>query len=118
MSSRRTIQFVLLFAPLLAFILVLASPHYSSRLSLLLHGRPFARVVPKEKLNVFQFVSTDNIRCAAIVFSRERPVGWICQPMFGFARFVPFSGTPSLDDVHFDPWADACAVITWSSRWW
>jgi len=84
-----------------------------------MHGRPFARVVPKEKLDVLQFVSTDNLRSRAIVFSRKTAVGWIYQPMSGFARFVPFSGTSNFDDVgNFDPWFDYCLPVAWHWRWW
>jgi hypothetical protein len=102
----------------LVLLLVLASPYYSDRFSLFLHGRPFARVVAREKLDVFQFVSTDNLSCAALVFSRDKPVGWICRPMCGFSRFVPFSGRPDLGDVSFDLWADLYAPLAWSCRWW
>src|SRR5438105_10103729 len=98
MSLRRTFQFAALFAPLLLLALVFTSPYYSARLSLTLHGRPFARVVPKESLDIFKFVSTDSFACRAIVFSNERAVGWICLPSTGgFASFVPFSDKPNLE---------------------
>ncbi len=120
MSLRRTIRFVALLAPLLAFALVLMSPYYSARLSLILHGRPFARVVSKENLDIFKFVSTDNFACRAIVFSNEKAVGWICLPSTGgFAAFVPFSANPNLEDgVFADPWFDLPLIIAWSLRWW
>src|SRR5882724_5198704 len=108
MSLRRTFQFAALLAPLLLFALVLTSPYYSARLSMTLHGRPFARVVPKERLDVFKFVSMDNFACRAIVFSNDRAVGWICLPSTGgFASFVPFSDKPNFEDgVALDPWFD------------
>lgn len=119
MSLRRTFRLVPLFAPLLLFALVLTSPYYSARLSLLLHGRPLARVVPKQRLDVFKFVSMDNFACRAIVFSNERAVGWICLPSTGgFASFVPFSDKPNFEDVAFEPWFHFPLTISWVLRWW
>jgi hypothetical protein len=120
MSFRRTFRFVALLAPLVLFVLVLTSPYYSARLSLVLHGRPFARVVPKERLDIFTFVSTDSLACRAIVFSKEKAVGRICLPSTGgFASFVPFSDKPDLEDsAAFDPWFDLPLLIAWSLRWW
>src|SRR5687768_2011962 len=119
MSLRRTIRFVPLFAPLVLFVLLLFAPYCSGRWSLILHGRPLARVVPKEKLDVFQFVSTDNLRSRAIVFCDGTAIGWIYQPMFGFARFVPFSGRPSFQDVgDSHPQFEDFLLIAWSLRWW
>jgi len=119
MSLRRTFRFVALLAPSLAFALVLASPYYSARLSLILHGRPFARIVPKEKLDIFKFVSTDSFADRAIVFSNDKAVGWICLPSNGgFASFVPFSDNPNVDGAGFDPWLDLPLVTAWMLRWW
>ena len=120
MSLRRTFRFAALFAPLLLFALVLTSPHYSARLSLILHGRPFARVVPKERLDVFKFVTMDSFACRGIVFSEERAVGWICLPSTGgFASFVPFSQKPNFEGgLVFDPWFDVPLTISWALRWW
>jgi hypothetical protein len=81
-------------APLLLFALVLASPYFSARLSLLVSGYPFARIAPKQGLDIFKFVATDNFACQAIVFSKDRAVGWICRPVgYGFAneQFHTFS---------------------------
>jgi hypothetical protein len=120
MSLQRTIKFVAFFAPLLIFILATTSPFYSARLSLILHGHPFAHVVPREQLNVFQFVKTDNFACRAIVFSEGNAVGWICQSSTGgFPSFVPFSGQPNLDDVQdFNFRFDFLLVMAWVMRWW
>lgn len=122
MSLLCKFRFVALLAPLLLFVLVLTSPYYSARLSLILHGRPFARVVPKEKLDIFQFVSTDSFACRAIVFSKEKAVGWICLPSTGgFPCFVPFSDKPNFTNGGaFDPWLDfnLPLIIAWSLRWW
>ncbi|MGD0904393.1 MAG: hypothetical protein ABR924_15755 [Terracidiphilus sp.] len=108
----------MLLAPLLAFALVLMSP-YSARLSLMLHGRPFARIVPKEKLDIFKFVSTDSFADRAIVFSNDKAVGWICLPTLGgFASFVPFSDNPNVVDVPFEPWFQFPLMIAWWLRWW
>src|SRR6266436_6397520 len=99
MSLRRTFRFLALLAPLLLFALVLPSPYYSARLSLILHGRPFVRVVPKESLDIFKFVSTDSFACRAIVFSNEKAVGWICLlSTGGFASFVLFSDKPNFEN--------------------
>ncbi|HXI50401.1 MAG TPA: hypothetical protein VNH84_02825 [Candidatus Saccharimonadales bacterium] len=118
MRTRRPFRLGLLFAPMLLWVLVVTSPFYSAHVSLAFHGRPFARVVPKETLDVFQFVQTDNLRCRAIVFSGEEAVGWILQP-FGFARFVPFSETPNFQDVEFpDMLSDVVLPIAWTCRWW
>ena len=113
MLLRRIFRFVALLAPLLVFALVLVSPYYSARLSLILHGRPFARVVSKENLDIFKFVSTDSFACRAIVFSKEKAVGWICLPATGgFAAFVPFSANPNLEEgVTFNPWFDFPLMI-------
>jgi hypothetical protein len=120
MSLRRTFGFLALLAPLLVFALVLTSPYYSARPSLILHGRPFARVVSKENLDIFRFVNTDSFACRAIVFSNEKAVGWICLPSTGgFAAFMPFSANPNLKDgVLSDPWFDFPLIIAWSLRWW
>jgi hypothetical protein len=120
MSLRPTFRFVALLAPLLLFALVLTSPYYSTRLSLILHGRPFARVVPRERLDIFKFVSMDSFACRAIVFSNEKAVGWICLPSTGgFPSFVPFSDRPNLENAAtFDPWFDLPLLIAWSVRWW
>jgi hypothetical protein len=109
-----------LFAPLLIFILVTTSPYYSARLSLILHGHPFAHVVPKEQLNIFQFVKIDNFACRAIVFSDGKAVGWICQSSLGgFPSFVPFSGQPSLEDAQdFNIRFNVPLGMAWMLRWW
>jgi hypothetical protein len=97
MSVRRTSRFVLLSTPLLLFALLFTLPLYSERLSLTFHGHPFARIVPKETLNVFEFVAMDHLRARAIVFSHGKAIGWIYQPMSGLPRFIHFSNTPNFD---------------------
>ena len=91
MSLPRTIRIALLFAPLLAFPLVFALPYCSARLSLLLHGFPFARAVPKENLDIFRYVQTDGFHIQAVVFSRGKAVGLIVQPLGSPAYFEPLS---------------------------
>jgi hypothetical protein len=119
MSLRRIIRLVPLFIPLVLFVLLLLAPRYSVRWSMILQGHPFARVIPKEQLDIFQYVSTDHLRSRALVFSGGTPIGWIYQTMSGFARFVPFSHPPS------DPYMGALNVgftdyllAAWSLRWW
>jgi hypothetical protein len=117
MTLRRTLRFVPLFVPLLLFTLLLMAPYYSGRLSLILHGRPCARVVLKEKIDVFQFVSTDHLRSRGIVFSKGKAIGWVYQPLLGFARFVPFSDKPSFHNASHPQFEDFLS-IAWSVRWW
>jgi hypothetical protein len=78
------------------FPLVLALPYYSVRLSLLLNGIPFARVVPKERLDIFRYVQTDGFDKQAVVFSGDEAEGLIVQPL----------GSPP----YFEPLADANAA--------
>jgi len=114
-----TLRLAPLFVPLLVFILLLAAPFYSTRLSLALHGQLFAHVTPKENLDIFQFVSSDNLRSRAIVFSQGTAIGWVYQPISGFSHFIPFSTSPN------SPYAGALSVgfadyllVAWSCRWW
>jgi hypothetical protein len=82
-------------------------------------GHPFARIVPKERLDIFQHVPTDNFRCAGIVFSDTQDIGWVYQPMADLARFVPFSGTPSLVvGGSIDPLFDVILLLLYVFRWW
>ena len=119
MSLRRTFRFVALLAPLLLFTLVITSPYYSARLSLILHGHPFARVVPKEKLDIFHYVETDGFANHAVVFSSGKAVGMIVQPLGSFAYFEPFSDKPNFEHgTAFQPWFDLPLLIAWSLRWW
>ena|SRR5437667_108463 len=74
MSLRLTFRFVPLFLPVIGFLLTAASPHCAGRLSLLLHGLPFAHVT---KDDVLKHVHTDSMRNAGIVISDGRAVGWI-----------------------------------------
>jgi hypothetical protein len=102
----------------LLFALLFTLPYCSQRLSLALHGHPFANIVAKERLNAFEFVATDNLRSRAIVFSHGKAIGWIYQPMMGLARFVSFSGTPNFDVNGFDTWFDFCLPVAWFWRWY
>src|ERR1043166_2947936 len=115
MLLRRTFRFIPLFLPVIGFLLIAASPHCAGRLSLMLHGLPFARVTKDEVLN---YVHTDSMRNAGIVISDGAAVGWIYQPMFGFARFVRFNGTPNLDPPDNSLWLDFFLVRIWHLRWW
>jgi hypothetical protein len=119
MASRRTIKRALLFIPLLAFVLADCIPYYSARLSLMLHGLPFARVVPKENRDPFQWVKTDSFASKGIVFSGRQAVGWICQPAGSFASYVPFSAQPSLTRLGNSTFRfNVPLLIAWSARWW
>jgi hypothetical protein len=74
MSLPRTIRIALIFAPLLVFPLLISLPHCSARLSLLLKGLPFAHVVPKEKLDIFNYVQTDSFANQGVFFSGGKAV--------------------------------------------
>ena len=116
MSLRRATGFILLFLPLIGFLLVAALPHYAGRLSLLLNGIPFAKVT---KDDGSKYPQTGNMRNAGIVISNGRAAGWIYQPMLGFARFVPFTDSPKIEDmIVFDPWFDDRLGFVWYWRWW
>ena len=117
MSPRRTFRIAALLAPLLLFVFALTLPYSSVRLSLILHGHPFARVVPKEKLDIFQFVQTDSFSYKAVVFSGGKAVGMIDQPIGAFACYEPFPRQPvSLNDG-FPVLLNALLCIVWSLRW-
>ncbi len=118
MSPRRTFQFAALLAPLFLCAFALTLPYSSARLSLIFHGHPFARVVPKEKLDIFQYVHTDNFAYKAVVFSGSKAVGIISQPTGDFAQFQPFSDKNAVDDFYFDPWLGIPMLIAWTFRWW
>ena len=118
MSIRRTIRFAVLFTPMVLLALVSALPHYSERLSVTFHGYPFARIVQKERLNVFEFVARDNMRSKAVVFWHGKPIGWIYQPMMGLPRFVSFSGPPNVEMGGLDVWFDLRLPVAWLWRWY
>ena len=111
-------RLTLICAPLIAFALVWALPYGSARLSLLLHGHPFARIVPKNRLNIFEFVPVDNFRAQAIVFSREHAIGFIDDEMSSFPKFVRFSPRPNFDSPPFDPLFDVVLLLLYAFKWW
>lgn len=93
-TLRRAVLAVAFFTPLILSILAFALVHCSARTSLAVHGHPFARIVPKEDLDIFQFLRMDSFACQGIAFEGKRPVGWICRPTGSFPYFVPFSSEP------------------------
>jgi hypothetical protein len=116
---RRALRVIALFTPLLFLAALLALPCYSARLSLILHGHPFATVMPKENLDIFKFVGTDSFACRAIVFSRGKAIGWVMLPSTGgSASFVPFSGKPGLEEgMTAVPSFDFTLMMAWAYRW-
>jgi hypothetical protein len=118
MSLKRIFKFVALLTPLIIFVMLLTLPYYSARLSLMRQGLPFARVVPKEKLDIFQYVQTDSFAYQAIVFSDSKAVGIISQPLGSFAQFEWFTDKHNIDDKGFASWFELVPVIVWSLRWW
>jgi len=116
---RRTLRVLSLILPLLVFVLVCALGRYSVEFSLITRGYPKARIVPKDRLDVFNYVTTDNFRSRAIVFSEGRAVGWIYQPMSGSARFEPFRGKPSFTlPPEFEMFYDVWLPLAWGLKWW
>ena len=97
MSRLRTIRTALLFAPLLLLPLVLALPYCSARLSLILHGAPFARVVPRQGLDIFRYVQRDGFHIQAVVFSGDKAVGLIVQPLGSPPYFESLSQANSVE---------------------
>jgi hypothetical protein len=118
MLFRHLARWLFFFLPLTLFIVAMALPFESARITLILHGHPFARVVPKDKLNIFRYVDNDSFACQAIVFSGADAIGWIELPSTGgFPEFVPFTTTRSLDEFPIIG-IDFCFIILWITRWW
>ena len=118
MALPRTIRTILIFVPLLLFLLVLSLPYSSARLSLLAKGFPFAHVVAKDSLNIFQYVHTDGFANRAVVFSNGKAVGLIVEPLGAFAYFEPFAlHANSGDTAIHDSWLNSLLLVTWSLRW-
>ena len=116
MKVRKKSRFLLLLLPLVGFCAITMSPYYAGRLSLVLHGHPFAHVTKDRTLD---YVPTDSFRNAGIVLSHGKPIGWVYQPMLGFARFVPFTGPPNLDGSDETDFVfDYCFLVLWQFRWW
>ena len=84
---------------------------------MILHGHPFARVVAKEKLDIFQFVQTDSMSYKAVVFSGGKPVGMIDQPIGAIACFEPFPSQTNFWDYGFPTLFNALSIMAWSLRW-
>lgn len=119
-AFRGAFRAMVLFTPLLLFAAILALPHNSARLSLMLHGHPFAKVVPKSSADIFQIVPTDNFACRALVFSHRKPIGWIMLPSTGgFESFIPFTEKPNLREVTPDTLLfQLFLTLAWACRWW
>ena len=92
----------------------LALPNYSARVSLLLHGLPFARVIPKEKVDISRYVQLDGFDKKAVVFSRGKAVGLIVQPLGSPPYFESFRQADSA------PWnlPSAFIALVVTSRFW
>jgi hypothetical protein len=58
MAGRRIGRVILLFLPLLLFLLGSTAQGCMGRLSTALHGHPFASIVPKDNVNVFKYVTS------------------------------------------------------------
>ena len=85
---------------------------------MILRGYPFARVVPKEKLDVSQYVQFDDFGFKSVVFSGGKAVGLIDQPNFDLAHFKSFPIQEDSVDEGFPTWLYSLILITWYFRWW
>ena len=118
MSVRALARWVLFFMPLLLFVVAVALPYDSARLTLIMHGHPFARVVATDKLDIFRYVDMDSFACRAIVFSGDEAIGWIEQSSLGgFPMYVPFTVPRKLDGFP-SVWPEICFIELWITRWW
>jgi hypothetical protein len=91
-------------------------PVTSARISLALHGHPFARVVPKDQMNVLSIVPTDSFASRGVAYARERPIGWICSSFGSFPQFVPFGAAPDFGSL--PGLGENCLfLVLWMARW-
>ena len=58
MSLKSAFRFVAILVPSLLFVFVLTLPYSSARLSLILQGHPFARVVPLRRFTSWNDIAT------------------------------------------------------------
>jgi hypothetical protein len=95
---KRMLQNTLFALPVLSLaVWALALFVFPLRTSLILNGRPFAKVVPKSEVNIFQYTETDSLRAYAIVFSWGKAVGYVEQPLgFPVPYYVPLGEPPSV----------------------
>lgn len=106
------------FMPLFLFLVGISVPYSSVRLSLIWHGHPFARVVPKNAVNIFPYVDRDSFACSALVFEGSSSIGWIDSPTNGgIAWYVPWSSTRFLDDYGSPRVLETCFEVLWMERW-
>lgn len=116
---KTAIRFLGLSIPTILFLFALTIPQSSARLSLILHGYPFARVVSKDQLDIFKYVEIDSFAYRGVVFSGDKPVGLISHPKGTVASFEPFGrefGSPEDMDAHL--WFELPLVLLWSVKWW
>jgi len=74
--------------------------------------------MPKEKLDIFNYVQTDSFAYQSVVFSNGKAVGIIEQPSGSCAYFEPISQQPkSIDDSLPPSKFIAVVVIAWYLRW-
>jgi hypothetical protein len=85
---------------------------------MILRGYPFARVVPKETLDVSHYVQFDDFGFRSVVFSGDKAVGIIDQPTFDLAHFESFPIQEKAVDVGFPMWLYGLFCIGWFLRWW
>ncbi len=115
MKFPRRFSMALLFTPLMLFPLASALPYCSARLSLVLNGLPFARVVPKESVDIFHYVETDSFAYQAVVYSGGKAVGMIEQPSGSPAYYQPFGQSRRSADREISFGLSVLAVWYW--RW-
>ena len=113
---KKTIVVTLAFWLLTAFCWHLV--YYSSeRFSLIASGYPFARIVEKEYLNIFDYVDTDSLRSGAIVFSNDNPTGWIYQGISSPPYFIEFEEGKKFDFNGSRVGFDVFLTLTYLAIW-
>jgi hypothetical protein len=88
-------RILLSITPGLLLLLVYLLPLYSDRLSLILAGYPFARIIPREKLADPTTYPGYTMRTEAIVFFHGNPIGWIHQNIIGLPQFEAYAPNSS-----------------------
>ena len=112
--------FILFALPPAIFALVSILPIASARLSLILHGKPFAKIEYKnESSDLPNSRMTGWTSRMATVYSKETPIGYIFRPSdSSFPHFKAFSDNTE-EGLHLDIdiWFDFVFPLVWNGRW-
>lgn len=120
MKTKYFDYFTLFALPPVIFALVSILPIASPRLSLILHGKPFANIDYRSESN-----DLPNSRITgwtsrmATVTSKGTPIGYIFHPSgSSFPHFMAFSdNTEERLHLDIDIWFDFVFPLVWSGRW-